>query len=66
MKKGIALLLTLILALGCASHALAEVDLTKYVSDPNEKISIAWLAGHDTSAVAENDHVLAWLEAKRA
>ena len=45
MKKGIALFLALILCLGCAAGALAEVDLSKYVSDPSEKITIAWLAG---------------------
>ena len=39
MKKGIALLLALILCLGCA---LAETDLSKYVSNPDEKITIAW------------------------
>ena len=55
MKKGIALLLALILCLGCA---LAETDLSKYVSNPDEKITIAWLAGHDTDAIAEGDTVV--------
>ncbi|MBR6184696.1 MAG: hypothetical protein IKQ41_00365 [Clostridia bacterium] len=64
MKKGIALLLALILCLGCAAGVLAEVDLSKYVSNPAEKITIAWLAGHDTEAIAENDTVVAWLEEK--
>ena len=41
MKKGIALFLALLLTLGCAAGALADVDLSKYVSDPNEKITIA-------------------------
>ena len=64
MKKGIALFLALILCLGCAAGALAEVDLSKYVSDPSEKITIAWLAGHDTDAIAEGDTIVAWLEEK--
>jgi putative aldouronate transport system substrate-binding protein len=63
MKKGLALLLALVLCISCVS-ALADVDLTKYVSNPDEKITIAWLAGHDTDAVAEGDTVVAWLEEK--
>ena len=64
MKKGIALLLALLLTLGCVSHALAELDLSKYVSNPEETITIEWLAGHDTDAIPEGDTVVAWLEQK--
>ena len=63
MKKGLALLLALVLCLSCVS-ALADVDLSKYVSNPDEKITIAWLAGHDTDAIPEGDTVVAWLEEK--
>ena len=60
MKKLTCLLLSLLLALSCA--ALADVDLDAYVSDPAEKVSIAWLAGHDTDAIPEGDTIVAWLE----
>ncbi|MBO4367417.1 MAG: hypothetical protein J5859_01775 [Clostridia bacterium] len=60
MKKFLSLFLCLVLAL--SASAMAEVDLDAYVSDPAEKFSIAWLAGHDTDAIAEGDTVVAWLE----
>ena len=63
MKKLVSLLLALALALGCVS-ALAETDLSRYTSDPAEKITIAWLAGHDTEPIEEDNPVLQWLEEK--
>jgi len=62
MKKLFALLLCLSLVL--CSAALAEVDVSKYTSDPAEKITIAWLAGHDTEPTEKDDAVLQWLEEK--
>ena len=63
MKKLVSLLLALVLALGCVS-ALAETDLSRYTSDPAEKITIAWLAGHDTDPIEKDNPVLQWLEEK--
>ena len=43
MKKLVSLLLALAMMLSC-TLAMAEVDLSKYVSDPAEKFTIGWLA----------------------
>ncbi|MDR0896575.1 MAG: hypothetical protein LBN04_01835 [Oscillospiraceae bacterium] len=63
MKKLLSLSLALVLLLSSAA-ALAELDLSQYVSDPNEKITIAWLAGHNTQEVHPEDPVLLWLNEK--
>lgn len=63
MKKLVSLLLALALVLGCVS-ALAETNLSRYTSDPAEKITIAWLAGHDTEPIEEDNPVPQWLEEK--
>ena len=60
MKKLVALFLAAILLLS-ASAAVAEVDLSKYVDDPSQKITIAWMAGHDTTEVNKEDPVLLYL-----
>lgn len=63
MKKLVALLLAALMLMSCTT-ALADVDLSKYVSDPAEKITIAWLAGHDSTEVHPEDPVLLWLNEK--
>ncbi|MBE5782880.1 MAG: hypothetical protein E7329_06125 [Clostridiales bacterium] len=63
MKKLVALLLAAILLLS-ATAALAEVDLSKYVDDESQKITIAWMAGHDTTEVNKEDPVLLYLNEK--
>ncbi len=60
MKKLVALFLAAILLLS-ATAAMAEVDLSKYVDDPSQKITIAWMAGHDTTEVEKNNPVLLYL-----
>ena len=59
MKKLLCLFLCLLMAVPAAALA---ADLDAYVSDPAEKVSIAWLAGHDTDPVNEDDSIVAWLE----
>lgn len=63
MKKLVALALAALMLLNCTA-VLAEVDLSKYVDDETQKITIAWLAGHDTTEVDENDPILQWLNEK--
>ena len=63
MKKLVALLAALIMILSCTA-ALADVDLSKYVDDESKKITIAWLAGHDTTEVHKEDPVLLWMNEK--
>ena len=61
MKKLVALFLAALMLMSCS--AMAEVDLSKYDSG-DETITIAWLAGHDSSAVVEGDPVVAYLNEK--
>ena len=63
MKKWLSLLLALSMVLTVFS-ALADTDLSLYVSDPSETVTIAWLAGHDTEPIPEDDPVIKWLEEK--
>lgn len=62
MKRFLSLLFVLVLLV--STTALAEIDLSQYTSDPAEKITIAWLAGHDSTEVRPDDPMLLWLNEK--
>ena len=61
MKKLVSLLLALAMMFTC-TLAMAELDVSKVVNNPDEKFTIAWLGGHDTTPMEEDSLVIAWLE----
>ena len=63
MKKLVSLLLALAMMFTC-TLAMAELDVSKVVNNPDEKFTIAWLGGHDTTPMEEDSLVIAWLEEK--
>lgn len=60
MKKLLGIALAVLLSLGAVA-ASADVDLSAYAADPAEKFSIAWLAGHNSTAIPADDPILQWL-----
>ena len=55
MKKLLSLVLALAMLFGIAAFDASAEE---------ERMTIEWLGGHDTDAVAEDDTVVAWLEEK--